>query len=148
MDSSNRILLFQVVIAFDYYDGPESGLAIDAAGKGIRFSSLGDSESRTERAFEMESIDGDWTTWIDALLQLEDPSKSQRVIVPGISAPLTQLRERVSSAVVTKQFVAVGTPDLKRLHIVPITAIQSGNLRKLGCSSAGFQMASQMVNAE
>lgn len=49
---------FTVILVFDYYDGPEHGLALYPSGEGVRFSSLGDSKSRLFRAFEFIPIEG------------------------------------------------------------------------------------------
>ena len=60
---------FAVVLAFEYYDGPERGLALYPSGHGVRFSSLGDSKSRLFQAFELIPIEGNWWPRIKALQQ-------------------------------------------------------------------------------
>lgn len=136
---------FEVVVAFDYYDGPESGLAIYSSGEGIRFSSVGDSESRLRRGFEMEAIEGDWWPPIRELIRQEGASKPRRVIVPGPTQTLASLRDSVTRAIAKKQFVAVGTPDLLRLSVVPVREVEISQLRELGCSVAGFRFANGLV---
>jgi hypothetical protein len=143
---SDRIdLNFEVVIAFDYYDGPESGLALYASGEGIRFSSVGDSESRLWRGFEMDAIEGDWWPPIRELIRQEGISEPRRVIVPGPSETLMRLRDNVTRAVAKRQFVGVGTPDLSRMSGVPVREAELSKLRELGCSTAGFKFANGLV---
>lgn len=143
---SNRIdPNFEVVIAFDYYDGPESGLALYASGEGIRFSSVGDSESRLRRGFEMDAIEGDWWPPIRELIRQAGVSEPRRVIVPGPSETLMRLRENVTRAVVKRQFVGVGAPDLSRMSGVPVREAELSKLRELGCSTAGFKFANGLV---
>jgi hypothetical protein len=134
-----------MVVAFDYHDGPESGLAIYASGEGVRFSSVGDSESRLRRGFEMEAIEGDWWPPIRELIRQEGVLKPRRMLVPGPSETLTSLRENVARAVAKKQFVAVGTPDLFRLSVIPVRDAEMSHLRELGCSAVGFRFANALV---
>lgn len=143
---SNRIdHNFEVVIAFDYYDGPESGVALYASGEGIRFSSVGDSESRLRRGFEMDAIEGDWWPPIRELIRQEGLSEPRRVIVPGPSETLMRLRENVTQAVAKRHFVGVGAPDLSRMSGIQVTEAELSKLRELGCSTAGFKFANRLV---
>lgn len=136
---------FEVVIAFEYYDGPESGLAVYTSGQGVRFSSVGDSESRLQRGFEMEAIEGDWWPPVRELIRQEGVSKPRRMIVPGPSEALMRLKDSVAKAVAKGQFVAVGTPDLLRLSIVPAKEADVAHLRELGGSVGGFRIANGLV---
>lgn len=139
---------FEVIVAFDYYDGPEHGLALYPSGDGVRFSSLGDSKSRFFRAFELIPIKGAWWPQVKALQQAAGIDPPRRILVPSeVSDELGQLEGDVLQAPEIGQFVGVGSPDFERVSICAVTHEQLDALRKLGCSPAGFQMAHQLVRA-
>lgn len=143
---------FVVILAFDYYDGPEHGLALYPSGHGVRFSSLGDSKSRLFRAFELIPIEGNWWSQIKALQQAEGGDPPRRILLPSEgSDALTELQSDVLQASAVGQFVGVGSPDFEKISISTVTQEQLGDLRKLGCSPAGFERAHRLVkgrNAE
>lgn len=137
---------FAVILAFDYYDGPEHGLALYPSGEGVRFSSLGDSKSRLFRAFELIPIGGNWWPQIQALQQAEGVDPPRRILLPSESSEaLAVLENDVLQASAVGQFVGVGSPDFERISISPVTQEQLEDLRKLGCSSAGFELAHRLV---
>jgi len=119
---------FEAIIAFNYYDGPESGLAVYSSGEGIRFSSIGDSKNRRQRAFEMEAIEGDWRVSIELLRQNEGALESQRILVPRACQILTALKRDVLLAVTKAQYIAVGSPDLEGVLML---AVNSARLAEL-----------------
>ncbi len=159
MNSSNELLQrlartpgsagdpgFEVIVAFDYYDGPEHGLALYPSGDGVRFSSLGDSKSRFFRAFELTPIKGTWWPQVKALQQTAGIDPPRRILVPSeASVELSQLESNVLQAPAIGQFVGVGSPDFERVSICAVTQEQLEALRELGCSPAGFQMTHQLV---
>lgn len=137
---------FEVIVAFDYYDGPEHGLALYPSGEGVRFSSLGDSKSRFFRAFELIPIKGTWWPQVKALQQSAGIDPPRRILVPSeASDDLSQLESDVLQAPAVGQFVGVGSPDFERISICAVTQEQLVALRELGCSPAGFQLAHQLV---
>jgi hypothetical protein len=154
MDSSSKLLLklaqtsgsvkdpgFQVIVAFDYYDGLEQGLALYPSGDGVRFSSLGDSKSRFFRAFELIPIKGTWWRQIRALQQAAGIDPSPRILVPS---KLGELERDVLQAPAIGQFICVGSPNFERVAICAVTQEQLGVLRELGWP-ASFQLAHQLV---
>jgi hypothetical protein len=132
---------FVVILAFDYYDGPEHGLAIYPSGHAVRFSSLGDSKSRLFRAFELIPIEGNWWPQISALQQAEGGDLPRRILLPSEG----RLQSDVLQASAVGQFVGVGSPNFEKISISPVTQEQLGELRKLGCSPAGFERAHRIV---
>lgn len=160
MNSSNRLLHdfsstsgmrgdpgFVLIVAFDYYDGPEKGFALFPSGVGVRFSSLGDSRSRLFRAFELVPIEGDWWPRVRALQEAItfEPSNS-RVVVPAESGETLTLLERdVFNAAMTGCYVSVGSPNLDWLGVSPVTSEQLETLRQLGNSSSGFHSTHQII---
>ena len=136
---------FEVVVAFDYYDGPESGLAISSSGEGIRFNSVGDSKSRFLRGFELEAIAGDWWPPVRELIRHEGGIASRRVFAPGPSLILEDLCNSVARAEGLEYFVAVGTPDFTRLSVVAATGTEITRLRELAQSGSGFRFVNDLV---
>ena len=139
---------FAVIVAFDYYDGPEHGLALYPSGDGVRFSSLGDSKSRFFRAFELTPIEGAWWPQVKALQRAAGIDPPRRILMPcEATEELRQLESSVFQAPPIGQFVGVGSPDFERVSICAVTQEQLEALRELGCSPAGFQMAHKLVKS-
>jgi hypothetical protein len=137
---------FAVVVAFDYYDGPERGLALCPSGEGVRFASVGDSNSRLFRAFELVPIRGNWWAEVKALQRAAGIDPPRRVLVPAESSDLLeQLEKGVIAAPGTGQYVGVGTPDLEQLSVSAVSKEQLDALREIGCSPEGFRSAHQLV---
>lgn len=137
---------FEVILAFDYYDGPEHGLALYPSGDGVRFSSLGDSKSRLFRAFELIPITGNWWPQIKELQQAEGAEPPRRILLPSEgSEALNELQSDILRASAVGQFVGVGSPDFERISLSPVTQEQLEDVRKLGCSPAGFALAHRLV---
>ena len=137
---------FAVIVAFEYYDGPERGVALYSSGAGVRFSSLGDSRSRLFRAFEFIPIGGNWWAEVKALQQAAGIDSSQRVLVPAEAGDvLTRLKSYVFGAPATGLYVGVGSPNLEQLYVSPVTEEQLDGLRQLGCSPGGFESARRLV---
>lgn len=137
---------FAVIVAFDYYDGPERGVALYSSGEGVRFSSLGDSGSRLFRAFELIPISGNWWSEVKALQQAGGIDPPQRVLVPAeASDVVARLESDVFSAPATGLYVGVGSPNFEQVHVSAVTQEQLDVLRQLDCSPAGFQSAHRLV---
>jgi hypothetical protein len=50
--------LFERVLMFDFYDGPETGIAETADGEAYRFESIGESRHRRYRAYVVDHLTG------------------------------------------------------------------------------------------
>ena len=139
---------FAVIIAFDFYDGPERGLAVYPSGEGVRFLSLGDSRSRFFRAFELTSVSGQWWQQVQSLRDasaLMPTSPTSRVRLPSASDALTVLENSVLDAPATGHSIGVGSPYLEWLLTCPVTAADLAALRELGGSPEAFQSAHDIV---
>ena len=142
----DRDLGFAVILAFDYYDGPERGLALYPSGDAVRFSSLGDSECRSSRALELMPIEGNWWKKVRPLQQAEGIDPPRRILVPSQgNEEINALEKDVVQALGLGQFVGVGSPDFERIEICPVTSADLSILRKLRCSRAGFALADRLV---
>ncbi len=140
---------FALILAFDYYDGPERGLAIYPSGDGVRFSSLGDSKSRLFRAFELIPVKGSWWSKIRALQETEGVNPMRRILLPlKTTKELTQLENDVVEALTVGQFIGVGSPGLEKLAISQVTQEELARLRELGCSPTSFELAHQLVKKQ
>lgn len=139
---------FALLVAFEYYDGPERGVALYSSDEGVRFSSLGDSRSRLFRAFELIPIGGNWWSKVKALQQAGGVGPSARVLVPADTGDtLTRLKSDVFSAPATGLYVGVGSANFERVYVSAVTEEQLADLRQLGCSPAGFQSAHRLIKA-
>ena len=136
---------FALVVAFDYYDGPEKGFALFPSGAGVRFSSLGDSRSRLFRAFELVAIEGDWWQRVRVLQEAVTVESPSRVIVPEGSEALALLERDVFDAAAVGYYVSIGSPNLDWLGISPVSRDQLEALRQIVDSSVGFRSAHQIL---
>lgn len=99
---------FSKIVVFEFYDGPEKGIAFDGEGHGLRFISVGDSKSRMFRAFMFEEIDADWASIADRF-KAEDS-----IIVTSLhSGEVTKLNEFLLRGSVLKRSLGVGPPYLE-----------------------------------
>lgn len=140
---------FSAIVSFDYYDGPESGLAIYPQGDGVRFSSLGDSKSRLFRAFELTSIDGFWLPKIQTLQATTGIEPSRRILFPTKDNELLrELRENTLGANSRGHYVSVGTPDFERILISPVSSWELKILRETKDSERCFKLTHKMIKTK
>lgn len=137
---------FSAIVSFDYYDGPESGLAIYPQGNGVRFFSLGDSRSRFFRAFELTSIDGFWWPRIQALQAMTGIEPSRRILSPAEESELfCELKEDVLRANSKGHYVAVGTPDFERITVSPVSPLELKILRETKEAEKSFKLTHNLI---
>lgn len=106
---------FESIVAFSFYDGPENGLVVYSNGTGVRFSSLGESNSGLFRAFNFQVLEGDWKSRVDFILDQDSSEYSPvRVFIPSEpSELLDKLEKSVLEAIVKSQYLGVGSPYLE-----------------------------------
>lgn len=137
---------FSVVVAFDYYDGPERGVALYPSGTGVRFRSLGDSKSRLFRAFELSAIDGDWRREVETLKLADGVEDAAKVWVPAReSDALQRFDNAVSSALATGLYVGVGSPYLTWMYMLALDKDQLQSLRQLDGAPGAFNLVHRLV---
>lgn len=137
---------FVLIIAFDYYDGPERGLALYPSGEGVRFTSLGDSRSRLFRSFELTAIEGNWWSQARALPEAATEEQPGRVLVPSkASEMLALLDHNILDASPTGYYVGIGSPSFEWLSVSSVNEDQLTMLRQLCCSPVGFRAVHQIV---
>jgi len=133
--SSKRDPGFVLIVAFSYYDGPESGLAVYSNGRGIRFSAIGDSKSGFYRAFRLEKLGGDWWPKIKLVKQLEERDPDVRVVVPNKqSEDLDLFEKNVLSEITNSYYLGVGSPNFDWLAACPASKDDLDEAINLGFS--------------
>lgn len=116
---------FVVIIVFDFYDGPERGLALYPSGEGGRFSSLGNSKSQIFRAFELIPIEGNWWPTVEVLQKTDRSHSSHRLLWPEQSSEVAMnLEIDVLDAPATGSYIAVGSPYLDKIYISSVAENQ------------------------
>ena len=136
---------FSHVIAFDFYDGAESGLAIYECGAGVRFASLGDSRSGLHRAFELCGITGNWRAAVETVLGMGASTHPSRFFLPPTSEHILNLQNDVSDAACAGYFVGVGSPYLETLKVARVSEKELVELRGQQSSIAAFDGAHKIV---
>ena len=121
---------FDLVIAFDFYDGPENGLALYGSGHAVRFASLGESRSRMFRAYALEALDGnDWWRMAWNLPDLAGTPEFRGLCLPSTSSEALSILERhTQSAPVSAYFVAAGDSWMQCLGV---RAVQERDLHEV-----------------
>ncbi|WP_457333707.1 hypothetical protein [Rhizobacter sp. P5_C2] len=134
---------FELVLAFDYYDGPESGIAVLASGQAVRFTSLGDSNSRLFRAFEFHPLQGSW--W-PQVLKVPDVQEAmpllcdgRRVLNPGMSEAINTLQRQVFDAPVDGAFIGVGAASWKWLTVMSVREDELYSIRQMQGSPLAYR---------
>lgn len=137
---------FALIVAFDFYDGPERGLALLPFGEGIRFSTLGDSRSRLFRSFELTPIEGLWCAQARSVPEVSAATDYRPIVLPSESSEaLAQLERDVFIAPATGYYVGVGGTYLQWLAVSPLPEKQRDALRQLDGSPAGFHAVHQIL---
>ena len=110
--SSRRNPGFALVVAFGYYDGVESGLAIYPNGNGVRFVTLGDSKSRMYRSFRLELLSGDWWPEVQNVKELKEHDSDVRIaVLSEQSKDADAFEQKVLSAPMRDCYLSVGSPN-------------------------------------
>lgn len=137
---------FELIIAFDYYDGPERGLALLSCGEGLRFSTLGDSRSRLFRSFELTPIEGTWWAQARSVPEVAAAPPSRPIVLPsGAGKAICELERQVFSAPATGHYVGVGGAHFEWLAVSAVGEEELQALRRLGGSPAGFESVHRLL---
>lgn len=131
-----RRMTFDLVIALDFYDGPESGFAFHSSGEGLRFSVVAESKVRLFRAFTFTLLCGNWAEMIEKVIDTSLPSATNRMVFAsetddGISALVASVREAKEQSC----YIGVGGAYLDSLAIAAISKADLDNL--LGSKHCG-----------
>ncbi|WP_129782053.1 hypothetical protein [Peristeroidobacter soli] len=144
----DQVSAYVRVLAFDFYDGPESGLAMTESGRAVRFVSLGDSRSRLNRAFLLETLGHEWLSKVRALPEYAAGFPSACVLLPSEdSEALRNLEREVFASAATGCYVAVAAAYLSPIYVAPVTADELAALRQLDGSPKAFPAVHRLVKA-
>lgn len=106
---------FTRLLAFEYYDGPEFGVALYASGSGVRFKVLSESPKRLFRAFEVVPLSLSCEIIIDEALRECEIYNRERIIFPkSRSIALDRIEQRILNEKQEISFFAVGDPLLEK----------------------------------
>jgi hypothetical protein len=124
-----RRMAFDLVVALDFYDGPENGFAFHSSGEGLRFSVVAESKVRLFRAFTFTLLCGNWTEMIKKVVDTSLVSATSRMVFAfetddGISALVASAREAKEQS----YYVGVGSAYLDNLAITAISKADIDNL--------------------
>lgn len=140
---------FALIVAFDYYDGPERGLALYPSGEGVKFSSVGDSKSRLFRAFELTVIKGNWWPQVRELPEYHGITPSVQVLVAiESSEALMMLEQNVMHAAEVGRYLGIGPSSLEWLMVGSFPEEQLGTIRQLSGSVEGFRLVHQILKRQ
>ena len=109
---------FANVIAFDFYDGIESGVGLFPCGTALRFTYLTESRTNLFKAFRIDLIDGNWTKYIDLYPFLPPCGNKQ----------FQEFSKRIETEKALKTFIGIGNFSLDRLLIAPISSAEIEHL--------------------
>ena len=142
--SAKRDPGFALVIAFSYYDGVESGLAIYPNGNGVRFATLGDSISRMHRSFRLEFLSGDWWPEIQSVKELREHDSDIRVaVLSEQSKNADALEQKVLSAPMSDCYLSVGSPNFDW-----IAAFHASKRDIQGANELGFKFVHKALKSK
>jgi len=135
---------FALVIAFSYYDGPESGLAIYPNGDGVRFITLSDSRSGLYRSFKLELLSGNWWPKIQCVQELKEHDLSIRIAVLSEQSKEAEILEsEIFSASNKGCYLSVGPPNFDWL-----AAFEANEDYVEKANSLGFEFVHKMLKTQ
>jgi hypothetical protein len=103
---------FAVVVAFEYYDGPESGIALLETGQALRFKLIADSKSQLFRAFLIEILDGhEWRCRIP----IAHTTSTRVVWLCDDSETTRNIKTEFQQALGVSKFIGIGDRNLECL---------------------------------
>lgn len=137
--------IFPTIISFEYYDGPERGLALLPSGRGARFTALGESRTRLQRAFVFTTIAGQWETQTSFLQVDEANRKGIRILVPEDDVRLDALEMQVFNAEALAHYVGLGSPKMEGFKLHELSREQHVSLMRSTSPASAFRLASQLI---
>ncbi len=132
-----RGVKFDLVVAVDFYDGPERGFAFYTSGEGLSFSAIAEAKYPTLRAFALNLLKGDWTELIQNVFETHNPKRrpeSRMVFAYQDDSEVMALLDSVSQAPEQAHYVGVGGAYLENLAVA---AISNSLLDQLTVSRGG-----------
>ena len=117
-----RRVKFDLVVAFDFYDGPESGLAFHSSGEGLRFLMVGESKTRLFRAFRLALLRGNWAEQVEKAIEPSLRGAAGRMVFAlDADDTISALVDVTSEATEQSYYVAIGGGYLDELAIAAVS---------------------------
>ena len=117
-----RRVKFDLVVAFNFYDGPETGLAFHSSGEGLRFLMVGESKTRLFRAFRLALLRGNWAEQVEKVIETSLRSTAGRMVFASDADDMiSALVDVTSEATEQSCYVAVGPGYLDGLAIAAVS---------------------------
>jgi hypothetical protein len=134
-------------IVFDYYDGIERGLLLSPDGAVGLLDSLADSESRSERAFELCLLKIEWTISNKRRLEyvnqhLGDASN------PILSEQLRIIEQSAYSAKSDNKFLAIAPIDLTKITLLRTSEDEMGAIKLLTSNELIFGAIKNIIETK
>lgn len=141
-----RVSCFTSVLAFEYYDGPEKGLAVFETGDGLRFLAIGDSRSGLFRAFELFPIAGNWSAAFEKIQAAENGVQDHQVLFPqNCPDEVNSLEKEVFGEEVSGHYLGIGSPQFEWLYVVHLARDEIAQIRQSVTPQARFDQAHRLL---
>jgi hypothetical protein len=127
---------FDLIVATDFYDGPEEGFVFYSSGEGLRFSVVAESRFPIFRAFGFALLDGNWSEMVGDIIETSPRRVSGGVLVFSNDSHhgVSELFAAASAARERAYYVGVGNAYLKN---IAVTAVANEDWRGLATSNYG-----------
>ena len=118
-----RGVKFDLLLVFDFYDGPETGFAFYFSGECLRFSVIGEAKHPILRAFAFDLLDGNWAQMVKNVADTLPPNCSM-VFASETDEAISALLRSVSEATELSYYIGVGGAYLDRLAVMAISKLE------------------------
>ena len=136
---------FEIIVAFEFYDGPEDGAALLKGGGALRFTALAESKYRIFRAYLVEEIEGDWINSFRSLgIETEAYKPCQAIFLPD-SPEADAFKESIIRANSSKLYVAVGSSYFWNLKFIETDRSTISYLMNINDNDKIFREAHNIV---
>lgn len=143
-ETVGRLEPFRFILTIDFYDGPESGLAILSSGEALRFRAIADSHSRLNRAYEFAYLVGSWASRVELRVGPELFRDSTFELwfsgAGGDSLEHDMLHQDAAF-----DFVGVATTWLKKLIVAPASRGTIESFQAITCEADCFRAVHRYV---
>jgi hypothetical protein len=118
-----RGVKFDLLLAIDFYDGPETGFAFYSSGECLRFSVVAEAKHPILRAFAFDLLDGNWAQMVKNVTDTSPPN-SWMVFASETDDARSALLRSVSEATELSHYIGVGGAYLDGLAVMAISKME------------------------
>jgi hypothetical protein len=132
-DGAVRGVKFDLVVARDFYDGPESGVAFYCTGEALTFSVVGESEPPMFRAFVFTLLNGNWAQLVKEVMDTSPrPTGSWMVFDSETDPAIAELMTSVSQSTEQCYYFGIGTGYFDELDLKVVSKGELDDLKTSG----------------